>query len=211
VLRTSVDGSSAEERLFEGQGVLSGSGTFLLVGQMSAKGHLTRGFISTTDPERKLVAFPEPFRARQAWRGLKLSPDDRLLAYYSDESGQSEVYLVDFPGFTNRVPVSLQGGQHPEWHPNGRELFYLGRNGRTLMSRKLKPDGSLEEPAEVFVFPQSIQRAFPWFSSPYAPGRDGDRFLVLQKPSAESTSEPAAKPNVRVVMNWFDEFRNDKH
>ena len=54
-----------------------------------------------------------------------LSPDDRLLAYQSGASGRSDIYVVNFPDFTDRNVVSRDGGRHPLWDSKGKELFYL--------------------------------------------------------------------------------------
>ena len=55
----------------------------------------------------------------------------RWLAYVSDESGRSEVYVQPFPSGDNRWAVSNEGGSEPAWSPNGGELFY--RNGDRMM------------------------------------------------------------------------------
>ena len=62
----------------------------------------------------------------------KLSPDGRLLAYVSNESGEYEVYLRRFPELDRQRQVSIDGGRPAFWNPNGRELFY--RSGSRLMT-----------------------------------------------------------------------------
>ncbi|HEU4938223.1 MAG TPA: winged helix-turn-helix domain-containing protein [Vicinamibacterales bacterium] len=52
-----------------------------------------------------------------------LSPDGRLLAYQSDESGRWEVYVLKL-GDRQRVPISSSGGREPRWSPDGSTLFY---------------------------------------------------------------------------------------
>jgi Tol biopolymer transport system component len=54
----------------------------------------------------------------------RISPDGRWIAYTSDQSGQSEVYLDSYPTRGERVTVSKGGGIHPVWRGDGRELFY---------------------------------------------------------------------------------------
>ena len=53
-----------------------------------------------------------------------VSPDGRLIAYVSDETGGPEVYLRPLPGPGGRATVSIKGGIEPVWSPDGRELFY---------------------------------------------------------------------------------------
>ncbi|MDA2931193.1 serine/threonine-protein kinase, partial [Acidobacteria bacterium AH-259-O06] len=52
------------------------------------------------------------------------SPDGKWLAYQSDESGRSEVYVRPFPGPGGKWPISNGGGFIAAWFSNTRELFY---------------------------------------------------------------------------------------
>jgi len=61
------------------------------------------------------------------------SPDGRWIAYTSNEGGQMDVYAQSFPGPGAKSQVSRNGGSHPVWRADGRELFYLGPDG-TIMS-----------------------------------------------------------------------------
>ena len=54
----------------------------------------------------------------------EFSPDGRLMAYVSSESGTQEVYVQPYPGPGEKVRVSANGGAEPLWAPNGRELFF---------------------------------------------------------------------------------------
>jgi hypothetical protein len=209
ILAKPLDGAAPEEVLFEGSGEMSSSGKYLFVRQKAASGKSTHKYISMTERERKLVEFPEPFQ--KDIRSLELSPDDHWLTYCSDEFGQFEVYLVAFPGFTNKVAVSRNGGHHPRWNPNGSELFYLNLTGRALMSAKLNADGPrTEEPVKVFDLPEKINGGFPWWPRFYDVAKDGQRFLMLQNAQEESAADHATKPNLRIVLNWFEEFREKK-
>lgn len=55
------------------------------------------------------------------------SPDGKLLAYQSDESGRWEVYVLKLDG-RQRVPISSSGGRDPHWAPDGSTLFYRGES-----------------------------------------------------------------------------------
>jgi serine/threonine protein kinase len=54
-----------------------------------------------------------------------LSPDGRLVAFESDDSGEQEVWFAPFPGGENRLQVSRGGGHEPVWSRDGRHLFFL--------------------------------------------------------------------------------------
>src|SRR5205814_4655738 len=59
------------------------------------------------------------------------SPDGRWLAYVSDESGRSEVYVQAYPGPGPRYQLSRDGGTAPAWSRDGHELFYLVHDANT--------------------------------------------------------------------------------
>jgi len=63
-----------------------------------------------------------------------VSPDDRWLAYTSNQSGQDQVYVRPLGGPGDQVQVSLNGGTEPVWGPDGRELFYRsGASGAAVL------------------------------------------------------------------------------
>ena len=70
------------------------------------------------------------------------SPDDRWIAYTSNEGGQADVYVQSFPGPGTKLRVSRNGGSHPVWRADGRELFHLGPDG-TLMTVLIEAGPSL--------------------------------------------------------------------
>ena len=71
-----------------------------------------------------------------------VSPDGRWIAYYSDESGQREVYVQPFPGLDGKYPISTAGGTSPVWGPDGRELFYRdGQDGQAVLVVPIDTEG----------------------------------------------------------------------
>ena len=68
------------------------------------------------------------------------SPDDRWLAFTAAISGEQEIWAAEFPTLSNRVMVSREGGRNPVWARNARELFFLSRDGRAMMSARMQPD-----------------------------------------------------------------------
>ncbi|HST07546.1 MAG TPA: protein kinase, partial [Gemmatimonadaceae bacterium] len=64
----------------------------------------------------------------------RVSPDGRWVAYTSDESGRSEVYLDSYPRPRRRISISANGGAHPVWRGDGQELYYWN-DGRLLAVR----------------------------------------------------------------------------
>ena len=81
----------------------------------------------------------------------EISIDGDWMAYVSDESGASEVYVRPFPDINaGRWQVSVGGGPEPFWGRNGNELFY--RNGDALMAVAIQTDPSFNAGSPELVF-----------------------------------------------------------
>jgi len=68
-------------------------------------------------------------------RGLpsSFSSDGKRLAYGSDQTGEPEIYVMDFPHGLETRRISAGGGKLPRWRGDGKELFYVAKDG-SLMS-----------------------------------------------------------------------------
>jgi Tol biopolymer transport system component len=128
----------------------------------------------------------------------RFSPDDRWLAYMSDESGGNEVYVQPYPGPGGKYQISTEGGTEPVWNPNGRELFY--RNGNKMMAVDVITQGTFSAGKPRMLFEGQYQ---PIASSSrnYDVSPDGQRLLML-KPV-----EQAAATQIVVVQNFFEELK----
>jgi serine/threonine-protein kinase len=140
---------------------------------------------------------PRPLVATRAHElEPRLSPDERWLAYSSDESGRFEVYVRPFPDIdAGRWPVSTNGGLVPAWSPSGRELFYV--NGTTMMAVRVETkDGSFRASTPEVLFTGPFETGSPQFDvSP-----DGPSFVMVE-------ADPDARPTqVHVVTNWGTEL-----
>jgi eukaryotic-like serine/threonine-protein kinase len=82
--------------------------------------------------------------------GGRISPDGRWLAYESDETGQSEVYVQRFPGPGPRVRVSASGGQMPVWSRSGREVYYWFRDQLMVAVLELGSEATVVERRPLF-------------------------------------------------------------
>jgi len=142
---------------------------------------------------------PLPFvRSGHAEQG-KFSPDGKLLAYVTNESGRREVFVAHLSSGESRLQISSDGGAHPRWREDGREIFYLAPDGG-LMSVAFRSGEALEakRPHLLFRDPRVAHRAFR--PSPYDVSGDGERFLV------NIVVEEPVSPPITVVINWTAEL-----
>jgi dipeptidyl aminopeptidase/acylaminoacyl peptidase len=124
----------------------------------------------------------------------QLSPDDRWLAFRSNESGAWEVYVEPFARPGERLRVSVDGGTQPKWRGDGEELFYRTLVG-ALMAVKVSEEGERLEvglPTELF----DAGELGGGGSDHYAVSADGQRFLV------KLPVEDDRKLQMHVVVNW---------
>ena len=61
----------------------------------------------------------------------QVSPDGRWLAYTSDASGRTEVYVTAFPAGGRKWQVSNEGGTMSMWDPSGEAIHWI--DGSRLM------------------------------------------------------------------------------
>ena len=90
------------------------------------------------------VGKPEQFlTSRFDERSPAFSPDGRWVAYESNASGKTEVYVRPFPppasGQGGLWPISNGGGTFPVWSPNGRDLLYESGDQIMAVSYTVKP------------------------------------------------------------------------
>lgn len=52
-----------------------------------------------------------------------ISPDGRWVAYTSNETGRSEVYVQSFPHPRQKRAISVEGGTQPRWRGDAKELI----------------------------------------------------------------------------------------
>jgi serine/threonine-protein kinase len=111
-----------------------------------------------------------------------LSPDGRWLAFVSDQSGQSRVYLRPLQGDADQIQISQGNADEPVWGPDGRELFYRATDtGRPeLIAAKLEtsPNVRVLERRKLFSLENYVP-ATPHAS--YAISPDGRTFVMVQR------------------------------
>jgi eukaryotic-like serine/threonine-protein kinase len=145
----------------------------------------------------------EPFLRTAANESApQFSPDGRWLAYVSDETNRSEIYVRPYPGPGGQWRISAEGGTEPVWNRNGRELFY--RSGDKMMAVEIATQSSFAagKPRMLFsgsYLPTNHQGKFP----NYDVSLDSQRFLMV-KPIEEAQAAPT---QINVVLNWSEELK----
>ncbi len=138
----------------------------------------------------------------------QFSPDGHWIAYESNQSGRSEIFVRPFPQSRGQWQVSTAGGTQPRWRADGRELYYVARDGH-LMATPIAPsaDGQALTPgAPLSLFAMRLASGTnvivgAYSARPqYAVARDG-RFLVNLAVDAEATLP------IAIVLNWDAPFR----
>jgi len=178
-----ADNTGTEDLLFESENVkmpMSWSGNSLVYWASDPK---TAGdiWILPLTGERKPSAF---LQSPADERNPQVSPDGKWIAYSSNESGRSEVYIKPFPEGPAKWQISVNGGVFPRWRRDGKQLYFMSlvALGNLLAS-------------DIHIAGSSIQRDVPHalfqtgfltgahtggIYNAYAAEANGQRFLIPQ-------------------------------
>ncbi|HLK51495.1 MAG TPA: hypothetical protein VKT49_25315, partial [Bryobacteraceae bacterium] len=118
------------------------------------------------------------------------------VAYTSNDSGQSQLYVQAFPGVAaapkGRWQISNGTAYEVRWRGDGKELYYETLDGKVMAAAlQIGPQGVRPEtPRELFAAPfrTGTLRGFDVT-------RDGQRFLMILQASAQDD-------RLTVVSNW---------
>lgn len=121
------------------------------------------------------------------------SPDGRWMAYFSNESGQAQIYVQSFPLGGSKSRISTGGGMEPRWRGDGKELFFLAPDG-TMMAAGIDTAKDFNVTVPQPLFETGITSTEN--NHPYVVTRDGQRFLV-------PVTDQSAAAQMIVVLNWL--------
>jgi dipeptidyl aminopeptidase/acylaminoacyl peptidase len=127
-----------------------------------------------------------------------ISPDGNWLAYTSDRSGQTEIYISPFPNINQSAwRLSIDGGRYPRWNPSGQELFYWGP--ADLMSVEIQTVPELKAGRARTLFGHQSFVFYDLRNFDVDP--TGERFLMVRKPSEDEF--PSNR--IVIVQNWLND------
>jgi len=203
-----ADGTGVSEQIATSPDALlphtfSPDGSRLVVRRQRAPGADDLFLVTLTGERRMQPLFQTAFFEGNA----EISPDARWLAYQSNESGRSEIYVRPFPEVdAGRWQVSSGGGSRPLWARNGQELFYVSPDGAimrvgvergaswtaTIPAQAVKPGyfvaGGVNSPA----------------GRSYDIAPDANRFLMIKEIAPDQT---AASGRIVVVQRFDQELK----
>ena len=153
------------------------------------------------EPDGRIVtgAPLEPLRMNTRYGEAfpQFSPRGDAIAFTSDSSGRTEIWVAAHPGGERRCPVSRDGGFDPSWTPDGKAIVY--QSGTAFMMaavHSLASGCEIGEPKTLFTGPFADRPGF-------AHDMTGDgRLLLVHSENLLKTS-----PTLRVVTNFLDELQ----
>ncbi|MGA7687236.1 MAG: protein kinase [Terriglobales bacterium] len=192
LVRRSLTASGNEEKMLDGlQGSyevssVSRDGRYLFMSKQDSKTSWDIYYMDLQG-ERKLIPL---LTGPYAERGSALSPDNKWLAYTSDETGKVELYVTPFPSAGSKWQVSSNGvsGEF-DWSSDSKNLRY--REGDKVYNVEVhatagRPDFS--PPKEIMGIPANAMLI--------SISSDGKRTLA-----AVPVSDSAATP-IDFILNW---------
>jgi eukaryotic-like serine/threonine-protein kinase len=173
----------------------SADGRFLLDQVLDPKTNYDIWVLPLDGDRKPQVFLQTPFDERDG----RFSPDGRWVAYRSNESGRTEIYVRSFAGPGGQWQISTAGGTSPRWRRDGRELYYIAPDAR-LMAVPITSQGSTFEPGTpVPLFQTRIVGGGSNLSrAQYDVAPDG-RFLI------DVPTEYAVASPITVILNWHPE------
>jgi Tol biopolymer transport system component len=187
IYQVAADGGSAPALLRETSvnthvTAIAGNNAALMVNDPSTSNDL---WLMSFDAQHSIQPFK---RTSAAERQGTLSPDGRWMAYVSNESGRSEIYVEPVPGPGGRWQISNDGGEQPRWVRNGKEIVY--RNGNKMMSVPVGMQPVFQAGRSVELFEGKFDRGGAVGGYDVTP--DGKTFFMTR-------SEQANPTEIRVV------------
>ena len=134
----------------------------------------------------------------------KFSPDGKWLAYVSQETGQTNVYVSPFPASDVKWLISdeEEGGGQPVWSPDGTELFYRGGDKTMVVSIQTQDQTLRTGRPRVLFEGRYVSHSTPPGYQYYDISPDGQRFLMMKEGELGQQQD-----QINVVLNWFEELK----
>jgi eukaryotic-like serine/threonine-protein kinase len=136
---------------------------------------------------------PIPFLRTEAneW-DPHFSTDGKWIAYCSDESGRSEIYVRPFPGPGDPWQISPSGGSRPRWSRDGQSIFYLDPQNWVVLAEIVAKGSRIVVGKNRLLF-----HAYPKeYAGVYDVSPDGKKIVV------NSLGMSEISPPTTLAVNW---------
>ena len=127
----------------------------------------------------------------------KFSPDSAWIAFTSNELGAPDVYVMRVDG-SAKTRISVDGGSSPRWRRDGKELYYLGADNRTLTAVSVEIGAGFKagQSTRLFTMRSDAASRVGLRYAGYDATPDGQRFLF-----SVATAQPTTS-RLTIVQNW---------
>ena len=174
----------------------SPDGRFIIFMERGVKTRTDLWSLPMFGDRKEYVLSSSPFNEQNP----QLSPNGRWLAYSTDETSDSEIYVQSFSADgklgADKKRVSSTGGRLPVWRRDGSELFFIAADGQ-MMASSVKTDGTefqFDTPKPLFKTRTLSLEGGIYHEYEVSP--DGQKFLI----GTLIGDSKAAPPTV--IMNW---------
>jgi WD40 repeat protein len=160
--------------------------------------------LDLTDPDHPKPGKPEPFLRTKFNEGRgAFSPDGRWMAYESDESGMTQLYVQPFPGPGGKWQISNAGGRYATWSRDGEQLFFETLDGYIMVANYTVKGGSFiaSKPRQWSTVQVRDVGSLNMTLHP-----DGKRFVIVPVP-VKAADEKGANLHATFLLNFTDELR----
>lgn len=193
------DGSGAEELLLDDEQTLipgdwSSDSQYLLYSRGPFFSNGAEIWALPLEGDRKPFLIVPHSASSYAGAG-RLSPDGRWLAYSSNESGQTEVYVIPFRGGQGKWQVSQSGGDRPLWGKDGKSLYYADLNFTVFAVPVKQLNDTLQFGSAEQIVSNLASQIFFYDVSP-----DGKKILL-------NVISQQVNQSITVVTNWTGELK----
>ena len=127
------------------------------------------------------------------------SPDGNWIAYISDEGGENNIWVKPYPGTSTKyqVTTTTEGGFHPFWGKDGKEIIY--RVGTIWYSISVEFEPLFRKGIPELLFGGSYSTR--WIVTPYDYDAEHDKFLMVKNPGGVEYGK------IMIKTNWFEELK----
>ena len=147
----------------------------------------------------------EPFPVLQTAFGefsVTISPDERWIAYASEESGTRETYVVPFPSGEGKWQISSGGSNGHWWSNSGSEIYYFDSDEK-LMSVPVQRSASLDPGTPRMLSDLSALKGTHVRDVAFDP-------IGMRWPAIKALTGAKAPTHMNLVTGWFNELKKNQ-